>query len=255
MALTRDELLSSLIGAMEEMDAVLALWEDGSASFGRTDAFSDIDLTAIVKTGRVDDVAEAVKLALSRVGEIAQEYRQVTYHGDAQFFWQLEGMSPFNFVDMSLIERKAEPFRIDRGTHGDPIIHFDTCGCVAVVEEDPDARRDRICEGVERIAAVGDLQPLLVRKYIMRNEILHAYGMYQRWMVQPLIELLRMKYCPERSSFHTTYLMWDLPSDVAERLGPLMMVVTIEDIDRNLPVVEAWIRGLIDPLRQELASK
>jgi len=254
MPLTRDELLHALTGAMAEADAVLALWEDGSASFGRTDAFSDIDLTAIVKTGQVEGSAEAARVALSRVGGIAQEYRQATYHGDTQFFWQIEGMSPFNFVDMSLIERKEKPYRIDRSVHGDPIIHFDKCGCVEVVVEEPDERRIRIRDGVERIAAVADLQPLLVRKYIMRNEPLHAYGMYQRWMVQPLIELLRMKHCPERSSFCTTYLMWDLPKEVTERLGPLMMAAEIRDIDRNLPIVGAWIRALIDDLRQERPS-
>jgi len=255
MPLKRDELLRTLVDALEKMDEVLALWEDGSASFGRTDAYSDIDLSAIVKMGQVSGVAEAAKLALSRVGSIAREYHQATYHGDSQFFWQLAGMSPFNFVDITLMERKVEPFRIDRDTHGDPIIHFDKCGCVTVVKEDPNERRARIREGVERIAAVADLQPLLVQKYILRNEPLHAYGFYQRWMVQPLIELLRMKHCPERSSFQTTYLMWDLPSDVTKRLGPLMMIAGIEDIDRGVPIVEAWIRTLIDQLRQELTSK
>jgi hypothetical protein len=88
----------------------------------------------------------------------------------------------------------------------------------------------------------------------MRNEPVHACGMYQRWLVEPLIELLRMKHCPERSGFHTTYLKWDLPSDATERLRPLMMVADLHDIGRSLPIVEAWIRALIDELRQELAS-
>ncbi len=254
MPLLRDELRRPLIAAMESLDAVLALWEDGSASFGRSDTFSDIDFAAIVKEGQVECAAEAARLALSRVGAIAREYRQPTYHGDAQFFWQMEAASPFNFVDFTLIERRPEAFRIDRGIHGDPIIHFDKCGCLAVVEEDPGGRQARIREGVERIAAVAELQPLLVRKYLLRNEPLHALGAYQRWIIHPLIELLRMKHCPGRSSFHTTYLMYDLPSSVTEKLAPLMMTDGMEAIARKLPLASAWISELIEQLRQESAS-
>ena len=93
MLLKRTELAGIIVEAAKEMDAVLALWENGSASFNRTDEFSDVDLAAMVKTGHVEPVAAAIRSALSRVAPIAQEYRQLTYHGNAQFIWQLEGMS------------------------------------------------------------------------------------------------------------------------------------------------------------------
>lgn len=248
MILVRTEILRPFAEAMKATDAVLALWEDGAASFGRVDAYSDIDLNAIVKPGLVDDVANSMRLALSRISVIQNEYRQVTYHGDTQYFWQLKDASPFTFMDISLIEQRSAPYRIDRSIHGDPIIHFDTCQCLAVVEESPAERSTRIRERLKQISAVAELQPWIVKKYLLRNEPLHAFGTYQRWMIQPLIELLRLKHCPQRSSFHTTYLLWDLPPDVTERLAPLMMAADIGDIDRNLSAVRKWIQELLDLL-------
>jgi predicted nucleotidyltransferase len=250
----RDSLLDAIVVAAREMDAVLALWECGSASFGRTDAYSDIDLEAIVKPDQVQPVAEAMKAALSRVAEIAHEYRQVTYHGSCQFFWQFERVSPFCFIDIVLIEQKDEAHQVDRSIHGAPIIHFDKCGCIAVIEEGLEARRARVHKGVEAIAAMQDLHPLLVDKHIRRGHALHAYGDYQRFMVRPLIELLRLKHCPERSSFQTTYITWDLPREVLERLESLVMVSGLEEMAENLPAISAWIRALIGELRENPES-
>jgi hypothetical protein len=245
----RKKIARAIADAMQSTEDAFALWEDGSAAFGRIDEFSDLDFGAIVRIGTADRVAEIIKAELLHVANIVREYRQLTYHGDKQFFWQFEGFPPFAFVDISFIEQGSEAYRIDCGIHGTPIIHFDKCHVVHLEEENIESRHTRIAECVDRIGSVADLQPLLVRKHILRKQPLHAFGFYQRWMIQPLVELLRMKYCPQRSSFHMTYLMWDLPSAVTAELELLIMVKTSEEIERNLPRVAAWIQELLDELR------
>ena len=241
----RAELTGAIVAAAQANNAVLALWESGSEAFGRTDAFSDIDLSAITAAGAVESVASALRAAAERVAPIMKEYRQLTYHGDSQFYWQFVGLSEFLFVDIDLVEERTAPERIDLTTHGSIRVHFDKRGCLALVEEDSHARRERLREVVRQIAAVEELQPLLVRKQLLRGNLLHAYGEYQRGMVRPLIELLRLKYCPARSSFQTTYIGWDLPSNIVARLEPLVMPRGIEDIRRNLPIVQAWTHELL----------
>jgi len=247
---SRPQLTNAIVSASRQHDAVLALWESGSEAFGRTDDYSDIDLTAVVAPNAVDDVATFLRSALEQVAPIANEYRQNTFHGDSQYFWQFDGVSEFLLVDIDLLEKKSAPPAIDPSTHGNIRVHFDKCDCVLLAEEAPDARRLRVRETVARIDAVQDLQPLLLRKYLLRQNVLHCYGEYQRGLVRPLIELLRIKYCPARSSFQTTYIEWDLPAECVRRLEPLILVRGLDEMEENLPILQNWIRELTVELRE-----
>ena len=42
----------------------------------------------------------------------------------------------------------------------------------------------------------------LIRKHIRRGSTLHAFDAYQARLIRPLVELLRIKHCPERSGYH-----------------------------------------------------
>lgn len=67
-------------------------------------------------------------------------------------------------------------------------------------------------------------------------------------MIRPLIDLLRIKHCPQRSSWQTTYIAWDLPADINERLRPLVMANSLEQMSAHLPVILAWGKQLIHEL-------
>lgn len=244
----RSTIIRHIVSVLERMAPVFALWEGGSASFGRTDEFSDIDLSAVVEPGQVESVIQAVRSALSELSPIGAEYRQRTYHGDPQVFWQFRDTSEFSFVDMDFVEGRTKPLRIDPGIHGVPIVHIDRGEWIEIVEESPADRGRRIRETVERIASVQGLQRTLVEKHIRRGNVLEAYGEYQRALIRPLIELLRLKHCPERSSFHTTYISKDLPPEIVAKLQPLVMPGSIDAVRGNLADVDSWAASLMEEL-------
>ena len=180
MRYDRSVIIGALVGAAREAPAVVAMWEIGSAVFGRTDAYSDMDVEVMVRPGQVEAVVGLLRSALGPIAPIATEYRQRTYHGDLQIFWQLEGVSPLNYIDMDIIERRQDRLRLGAHGEGKPIIHFDKCGGLNVAEETRDEMRARVRQRVTEIAGSFGIHPLFVEKQIRRGQVLQAYGQYQR---------------------------------------------------------------------------
>jgi hypothetical protein len=227
---------------------MLALWESGSAVFGRTDQYSDIDLEALIAPGQLEAVVGLLRTALAAIAPISHEYRQQLSQGDTQFFWQLTGASPFNFVDLTLTAWQGQPLRLGAHGEGRPIVHFDKPGCLNIQEETASEMELRVRQRLREIAAIWEFHPRLVEKHIRRGHILAAYGQYQRLLIGPLIDLLRIKHCPQRSSWQTTYITWDLPVEIQKRLVPLVMVSSLGQMEANLPAIATWGRELIHEL-------
>ena len=249
MSFDRDELIRILTDAARSEPEILALWEGGSAAFGRVDHLSDADLHVIVTAGQVERAITAMRTTLSDRWTIAREYQRRTDEGDSEFFWQLEGVPPLNFVDMVFTESPEDGVSIDRGRHPFPLVHLDKCGCIAVTSEPADERRARLQKRVSQIAEFHwGLKIDLIRKHIRRGSTLHAFDAYQTHLIRPLVELLRIKHCPERSSDHLAYVQWDLPTEITARLEPLVMVSTLSDLEKSLPIVDEWTKDLIREL-------
>ena len=249
MSFDRDELIRVLADAARNEPEILALWEGGSAAFGRLDGLSDVDLHVVATAGQMERVIAAMRSVLSDWRwSIAREYQR-RYDGKAEFFWQLDGVPPLNFVDMVFEGCPEGGVSIDRGQHPSPLVHVDKCGCIELRSEPAAERRARLQERVSHIAEFHwDLKIDLIRKHIQRGNTLHAFQEYQARLIGPLVELLRIKHCPERSGHRLAYIQWDLPSEIAVRLEPLVMVSTLSDLEASVPIVDRWTRDLLSEL-------
>ena len=247
MKYERKAFIESIVSAVRDAGIVHALWENGSEVFGRTDEYSDIDLMALVSPGQIDAATDLIKSGVSKVAVISNEVRK----GDGdwrQYFWQFEGVSPLNFIDITLLEHASGRWRIGDCGEGEPIVHLDRNGCLDIREETPEETRKRVHRDLQEIADTFALEVLIVQKYVLREQAIHAFRAYQREIIATLVRLLRIKHCPERSSW-SGYIEWDLPADVIEQLKPFMMVSGLDAIRSNLPVVEAWVKALLGELR------
>ena len=68
--MTRTDIIEAVRARTEPEPWVLALYEAGSAAFGREDAWSDVDLALAVEDGRVDDGFAAIEGALEALAGI-----------------------------------------------------------------------------------------------------------------------------------------------------------------------------------------
>lgn len=230
-----------------------AAWLGGSAAFGRLDDLSDIDIQFDVGRGEVDATFALIERVLTTLAPL--EYKWVvpepTWHGHAQRFYRLEGTSRHLFIDVVVMNHLQGPRFNEVERHGEPIVLFDKDGVVATASLDREAHLEEI-RGA--LGALGDKLALgrsVVEKEIARGNALDAIAFYQRFIIDPLVVMLRVKYLPERYDFGLRYAHLDLPEEAAGALETLCFVADFEDLARKFETASSLIESLVNELWTE----
>jgi hypothetical protein len=88
-----------------------------------------------------------------------------------------------------------------------------------------------------------------VRKAIIRGQEVEALAAFWAYTLKPLVELLRMRYCPARWDFGMRYLQRDLPGPVYDELRDIMFVGEYDDLAEHLSKAIAWGERLLRELQ------
>ncbi len=214
--LARQRIIDILGEALDGLDYVRSAWLGGSDASGRTDEWSDIDLQIIVEDERVEDAIEALHAALESHSPIARRYRfpEPTWHGHSQEILGLEHADPHHFLDLVVMSRTSAADRfLERERHGEAMVLFDRDGLLATPPMDWEAHRGKMSERLATMRAQFDLYQTIVSKAVRRGHAADAAYGYVAVTLKPLVELLRMRYCPERFDYGLRYLDRDLPPD------------------------------------------
>jgi predicted nucleotidyltransferase len=238
----RDRIIATLAAALESERWTLAAWLGGSDATGRTDEYSDVDLVAIVEDDRVDDAFDRVTAALESLSPIATRHRMPdpTWHGHAQMFAALRDASPHHFVDFVAMKRSATDRFLESERHGDPVVLFDRDGRIRSDPFDRKAHAERLRSRWEALRETFPMfQPLTLRA-LARGHVAEAAYWYVNMGLKPLVELLRMRHCPDRFDFGLRYLDRDVPPDVRERIERLAFAADPGALARRRGELEAW---------------
>lgn len=240
--LSRDEIREVVVEALQPHEAVRAVWEAGSAAFGRDDEHSDLDLQALVRDDFAEDAFDVVEAALGKAAGLEDSWRvpDPTWHGHHQAFYVLRDASPFHFVDFVVMRTSAERGFDERERHGEPHVLFDRDGVIESVDLDWDRHDAEMRDRLHRLKATQPLLRLLVRKDILRGSTFSAVERYFTDILNPLHTVLMMKHAPERYDYAPNYARLDLPTDVADRLDRLALVASLEDLEDRLEEATAW---------------
>jgi len=247
MPLAHDRLVTAIRAAVEPLDHVHALFEAGSAAFGRADALSDIDLTMDVDEGREDETFAAVEAALAALAPIELRWIIPTpaWHGMAQRFYRLEGAPPHLMVDLTLRPAGQPEIFAERELHGEPVVYFDKRGMVRSTGSDPAKVQADVAARLATLRVQIPLLEHLVAKELVRGHPTDAMGYYLGLVLRPLVELLRIRHCPARHAFGLRYLDHDLPAEDVARLTPLLFVRDAEDLAVKHAAAVAWCEALL----------
>jgi hypothetical protein len=69
---------------------------------------------------------------------------------------------------------------------------------------------------------------------------MEALSYYLAYVYRPLVEVLRMKYCPLHYRFFTTYIYHEMPDDVVKRLHRLYFVTDVNVLGQCREEAEFW---------------
>jgi hypothetical protein len=246
----RDRIIGVLTGALLAHDFVRAAWLAGSDATGRTDDWSDIDLMLVVEDDRVEETFEILRATLKAHSPIAHRFRlpSPAWHGHAQEFLLLRDSDPCHFVDALVMKRSAGGFFLEEERHGSPLVLFDRDGIVKPAPMDRVAHAARMARRLADLRETFFLFQSLVTRAVRRGHVADAAASYLSLTLRPLVEVLRMRYCPDRFDFGPRYLDRDLPPDVRREVEGLFLPGSPEGLLRARDRAEALFRETLRAL-------
>ncbi len=244
MNITRDAIITTMKDNLSAQPIVLALWLEGADATGFVDGFSDIDVCCSVTAGNLDTAAALAQTALESLGKLdlvekkpqGEDFLSNTFH--------LEGSSPYLLIDFDIFIGRGSTF-----TTGDeiekPLILFDRAGVIQFVQLDDLKRAE---DQAERLKALADItaQYSRIEKYVRRGDFLEAFGYYHKWLLSPLIEVLRMRYTPLHPDYYIIHISRHLPADVLQRVEDLFKVTTLAEIEKKSRTALSWIEETVE---------
>jgi predicted nucleotidyltransferase len=229
---SRHEIIGTLEAALDTRPFVLAAWLGGSDATGRTDEWSDIDLQVLVEDDRVEDGFRVVREALEALSPIAHRHRLPKESDeDEQEFLSLRDADEAHFVDLVVLPESAPERFLEEERHGTPLVLFDRTGEIGPAPLDRARHAKRVAE---RLAIQREKFPLfqtLVLRAVRRRQPACAAGTYVMMTLRPLVDLLRIRHCPDRFDFGLRYLDRDLPDDVREEVEAIALPGSLDEVE------------------------
>ncbi len=229
MNITRHDIISILHEHLVPNTKILAMWLEGADATNTVDEYSDIDLCCSVEAGAITEVIEHARKTLENLGSLdlietldtGEDYQHTVFH--------LAGTSDYLLVDFNLFVGRGSNF-IEADEIEKPLILFDRGSVIRYLGQEEylvtKKNSQRIQELKNTIA-----QSSRIEKYVKRGLFLEAYGYYQRWLLAPLIEILRIRYTPLHPDYYIVHISRHLPSDILMRLEGLFKVNSVTEIE------------------------
>ncbi len=231
--LTRPVIIAALAN-LTEHEFIRAASLGGSDATGRADELSDVDLFLLVAPGdgSIERAAGAVEDTLRSLSPIRIAYRlpMPTWHGFHQAFYQLANAPEHLMIDWVIIEVGTPHPWLEVERHGTHRVLFDKDGLLKPVHVDRAAIARTIEKRVADLRQKFALFRHLGAKLADRGLPADAAYFYQALALRPLVDMLRVRHCPDRHDFGFRYLRDDLPRADYEAVCRLCYPRSAQDI-------------------------
>ena len=245
--INRKQILEQLIGTLKPLDYVYALWEGGAAAFNRVDDWSDIDLQVDVEDDKVEAVFDLVEKSLQELSPIQRklEMPQPAWHGHYQTFYKLEGTSEFLVIDFVVMKHSNPNKFLEKEIHGNTIFHLQKKGMTPFMKLDNEQFKQKLDQRLLELNQRFQMFQFLVQKEFYRDNYIEALEFYYRMSLDPLVEILRIKYKPYHYNFRTRYVYYDLPEEIVEKLEGFYFIPDKKELlDKHQEVI-SWFNQLM----------
>ncbi len=252
-SVTRDAIVRALTAALEPLPWVDAFWEGGSAAFGRLDAYSDLDLYAVVADDALANTFPVIEGALTQLSPIRTKYEPAwpPESGTAQAFYRLERASEYLLVDLAVFKRSARDKYLEPELHGRAVFAFNKGGVVTAPPLDKDTFVAKLLDRRDRLKLRIELFGPFVAKEVLRRNGLGALEAYQRIVLDSLVQVLWMRHHPAHYAFGLRYAGLELPRDVVSRLEALAFAGSLDDVAGKSREALAWFRETVGEITDE----
>lgn len=248
----RYEIISRLREKLEPLDFIYAMWLEGSDANQTVDEYSDIDICVDFEDEYENEAYEAAEKTLSEIAPV--DYKFVVHHPHPklrQRIYHLAGSSEYLLIDFcwQLHSRPKEECRFIKGnTVETATVIFDKADVIQYKDYDPSEFKDgndaRLNECKYRYA-----QHARVQKYVLRDQYLEAYAYYNRYVLEPLIDLLRLIHTPANADYYLIHVSRHIPPEDLKKLENFAQIASVQDIAERIPKAEKWFHELLETIQ------
>lgn len=250
--LGRKQILEVITETLQPLDYVYGMWQCGSSAFKRVDQWSDIDIVVDADDDKVRDVFPIIDKALETLAPIEMSYEcpQPMSQGAYQKVYKLEGISRFMVIELCVVKHGSSEKFLQREIHGEVLVHFDKENLTELKPFDEEKFYDQLNIRLENIEKLFNIYQFLIEKEINRNNQIEALAFYHNFTLNPLVEVLRMKYNPYRYNFKARYVYYDLPKEVVKKLEEFYFIKDIENLNLKHKEAIKWFNSTICELKK-----
>lgn len=254
MAITADNIIFHLTKHLEPHDFVLACWLEGSMGQGTDDRYSDIDLVLNVKDGKETATLNLVAKILEELTPL--DYRSEITRPNRHIWYQVfhvKGASKFLVIDVN-VECNSRQFKFTQEmTHEKPLVLFDKANVIQFKKLDQKAFVKDLETAIKK-AKSDRGQAFHVEKYLKRGQFLEAFIAYQKFILQPLIVLLRTQYSPLKYDYYLVQASKDFPASVLKKLETLHQCKDLKDLEKKAGRATRWLDEIITVMPKKILS-
>jgi len=229
VTITRHDIISALDEGLASDPNVIALWLEGADATHSVDEYSDIDVCCSVEAGTIAEILNQVREILESFGSMDLVENFETGEDHQHTVFHLAETSEYLLIDFNLFVGRGSTF-VEGDELEKPLILFDKSAAIQYL-----TRKQYLAtrSNVQRIQELRNTvaQSSRIDKYVKRGLFLEAYGYYHRWLLEPLVEILRMRYTPLHPEYYIVHISRHLPADVLARLEGLFQVNSVAEIE------------------------
>lgn len=219
--------------------AVHSMWIAGSVAEGYEDELSDIDVWLDIDDGQDQTIFDAIERFLQSKGKLDVNFGEGVTTPFSHRVYHLADMDPLHFIEITLhshshkfglfdqLRKIKVLFDKDNTTHFES---FDEVSYNKMLKE----RKAFLIQKLE-------LGEYSVAKEIKRRQFPDAMHNYLFWLVEPVIELARIKYSPLKITFNLKHASRDLPKETVKEIESLYMVASLDDLSNKIENVKTML--------------
>lgn len=251
-SLTREEIIKSIVDVLKPLDFVYAMWQCGSAAFGRVDEWSDIDIVVDVEDDKTREIFKYIDAVLESLSGVENyfESSQPMSPGGYQKVYRLKNVSKFLVVEICAVMHSSTNKFLKKEIHGDVFVNFDKDKVTEVMPIDKREFAKKLDFRLKQIENLVKIYGILVEKELNRHNYIEAFAFYQNFTLNPLVEVLRIKHSPYRYNFRTRYVYYDFPKDIVKKLEELYFIKDGDDLKVKYEETKKWLNELIEEVKK-----
>lgn len=230
------KIVDELKQILESNPATYAMWIAGSVAEGYADELSDIDLWIDIDDGQDKEILEKIEKFLSLKGELDVNFGEVISPPYTHQVYHLKHMNPYHFIEITL-HTHSNNYVFIEGMRKVKVL-FDKDGTTQSTPFDKTSYDKMLQDRKKFLIKKIEIGELSVIKEITRGQFMDALHNYQFWLVEPVIELARIKHSPLKISYGLKHGSRDLPEDVVTEIESLYLIKSLEDLSNKIKQVK-----------------